>query len=185
MKTKINKVTVQIVMGDILASKADAMVYPTVPPLTPSQRLLEFAGEAILDDINQIGWCDIGEAVLTSAGRLNHRYIIHTVPPRWGEESARGKLANATWEVLRLAEENACRSLTMPPIASGAEGYPIENCAKVMLEQLIDFTFEPLRHLRDIVIYTLTEPENNAFLHELQRQLTTLRNSGDGYVSAR
>lgn len=185
MKTKINKVTVQIVMGDIFAYHADAMVYPTVPPLTPSQRLLELAGDTILDDINRIGWCDIGEAVLTSAGRLSYRCIIHTVPPRWGEESARGKLANATWEVLRLAEENAFRTIAIPPIASGSEGYPVENCAKVMLEQLIDFTFEPLRHLREIVIYTLSEPENRAFLHELQRQLTMLRNSGDGYVSAR
>ncbi len=185
MKAKINKVTILIQQGDTLLQVADALVHPTNPTLSLSKTLATVGGEALINATNQIGWCDIGDAVVTGGGNLPYQFVIHTVPPKWGEGSERGKLANATWEVLRLAELNHCRSIVIPPIATGSEGYPLENCAKTMLEQIVDFTFESLRFLRDVMIYTLLDAEKLVFEAELKRQLARLDDSGDGYAGAR
>lgn len=185
MKAKVNKTTIKLIQGDILASKADAIVNSTDPTLTVSPRLAAAAGIIVEQECLLIGWCEVGGAVMTSSGKLAAQKLIHVVGPRWGEGSERGKLANATWETLRLAEENGYRSLALPAIATGAVGgYPVENCARIMLQQIVDFTFEPLKSLREIQIYVDTESELQVFERELERQLAALRDSGSGKVPA-
>lgn len=185
MKAKVNKVTIRIVSGKLISTDAQGIVHDTDSALSVSDWLLQAAGEEVLRELDLIGWCDIGSAVITTAGKLAARKIIHVVGPRWGDASARGKLANATWEVLRLAEDNQLQSIAIPAISTGAAGgYPVENCAKTMLEQIIDFTFEPLRYLRQVVICLETEHALFAFENEFARQLEALKANGDGKIRA-
>jgi len=184
MKAKINKVTITIVQTNIYALAIDAIVHDTDSALTIPPVLARAAGEYLVQEVNMIGWCDIGAAVITGSGGLNSKHIIHVVTPRWGDDSVRGKLENAVWEVLQLAENNKVQSLAIPPIATGANGYPIENCAKVTLEQIIDFTFERLQYLREIVLCMQTAEETAVFRREFERQIEILKNSGDGKVRA-
>lgn len=185
MKAKVNKVTIKLTQGNILALKADVIVNSTDPTLTVSPRLAEAAGAVVEQECLLIGWCDVGGAVVTNPGKLAAQKLIHVVGPRWGEGSERGKLANATWETLRIAEENGFRSIALPAIATGAiGGYPVENCARIMLQEIIDFTFEPLKTLRDIHICVDTESELQVFQRELERQLLELKDSGSGRVPA-
>jgi O-acetyl-ADP-ribose deacetylase (regulator of RNase III) len=120
--------------------------------------------------------------VITSAGDAPFEKIIHTVGPRWGEGSERGKLANATLQALRLAESNQLKSVALPAISAGALGYPLENCAKTMFEQIIDFTFEDLRYLRTIIVCLDSELALQVFREEFIRQLDDLKESGEGKV---
>jgi O-acetyl-ADP-ribose deacetylase (regulator of RNase III) len=127
----------------------------------------------------------VGSAVVTSAGRLiTVQKLIHAVGPRWGEGSERGKLANVTWECLRLTEENRLKSLAMPGISTGALGYPVENCAKTMLTQIIDFTFENLKSLRAVTICLDNAVALEIFQNEFENQLQDLKQSGEGKVRA-
>lgn len=182
MKAKINKVTVNVIQDEPLTVTAAALVNATDPNLSLPPLLAEGGGEALQLQCREIGWCDVGAAVITTAGNLPFEKIIHVVGPRWGEGSERGKLALATLAALRLAEDNKLKSIALPPISTGILGYPVENCAKVMLEQIIDFTFEDLKHLRTIILFTADVSTHTIFKNEFERQIEDLKESGDGKV---
>lgn len=182
MKAKVNKVTIEIKQTAVYGDTAEAWVTVTTPDLSLDPALRALTGDRITQETEAIAYCDVGEAVITGGGRLFDKHIIHAVGPKWGEGSERGKLANATWTALSLAEEKGLKAIALPAISTGTLGYPVENCAKTMLEQIIDFTFEPLKHLRLITLCMSTEAESTAFGREFQRQLETLKDNDEGKV---
>ena len=182
MKAQVNKVSIQVVPDDLLSLTAEGIVVSTDVNLTVSPVLSAKAGPTVQRECIQIGWCEVGSAVVTGAGNLYAEKIIHAVGPRWGEGSERGKLANVVLESLRLAEQQRLRSLAIPPISTGALGYPLENCAKTMLAQIVDYTFENLKHLRQIIICVDTALAFDVFRREFAEQLNELKEAGEGKV---
>ncbi len=183
MKAKVNKVTLQLTQGDLLALSTAAIVMVTDPNINVSEKLAAKAGTLVQEQAAQIGWSDVGTAVITDAGQLlGVEKIIHAVAPRWGEGSERGKLANTTWACLALAEENALKSLALPAISTGTFGYPLENCATTMLAKIIDYTFEDLKNLRTIILCLEDDAAYEIFRLELLRQLQDLKETGEGQI---
>lgn len=183
MKAKVNKISIQVIQGDLLSLPVAGVVTVTDPNLHLDPKLLARAGAQVQAQTQQIAWADVGTAVITGSGNLkNVEKIIHAVGPRWGEDSARGKLALVTWQCLSLAEDNGLKSIALPPISTGALGYPLEGCAKTMIEQVIDFTFEKLKALRTIIMCVDSLNALKVFEAELQRQLTDLKATGEGQV---
>ncbi|MEP6985442.1 MAG: macro domain-containing protein [Chloroflexota bacterium] len=183
MKVKVNKVTIQLVQEDILSLAVTAIVNSTDPNLHLNPTWLLRAGIKLQEAVNAIGWCDIGDAVITDAGDLPFQKIIHAVGPRWGEGSERGKLANATLACLRLAEEHHLRSLALPAISAGVLGYPLENCARTIITQIIDYTFENPRFLKLVIICLDNLTAMTVFQNELKVQVEQLKNAGEGEVT--
>lgn len=185
MKATVNKVRIEVIEADILDTSVDAVVVVTDPNLTVSESLQQLAGPILLKHTAQIGWCEVGSAVITPAGNLpKTNHIIHAVGPRWGEGSERGKLANATWTSLHLAEDHQAESIALPAISVGALGYPVENCARIMIARIIDFTFEPVKHLRHILLCLDNVNTYTTFDTEFNRQIHKLRETGEGKVRA-
>ena len=93
------------------------------------------------DDRNEkeIGGTFVGGAVITTGGDLKAGHVIHAVGPRMGEGNEDEKLKNATLNSLKVADENNLKSISFPAISSGIFGFPIERCAKIMLETTIDY----------------------------------------------
>lgn len=182
MKAKVNKITITLVLGEILTLDVDAVVNATDTMLTLPPIIIEHAGAQVVEACQRIGWCDVGAAVLTSGGNLSQPWLIHTAGPRWGEGSERGKLARTVRSVLQLAEEHDITSVALPPISTGTLGYPLENCATTILSEIIDYTFEPLHHLRTITICLDTDLAFGIFETEFKRQLDDLRANGEGRV---
>ena len=183
MKAKVNKVTIEIIQGDIFALEVNGIVISSTPNLVLSQDIIDRVGKGVESEVAQIGICDVGSAVVTSAGNLPQvQKLIHTVGPRWGEGSERGKLANAAWRALLLAEETELKSIAIPPISVGSLGYPVEGAARAILEKVIDITFETLKHLRLVTICVSTQVAFEAFVEEFKRQLENLKESGEGKV---
>jgi O-acetyl-ADP-ribose deacetylase (regulator of RNase III) len=147
-----------------------------------SPTLAAKAGPEVQQICAAIGWCETGYAVVTDAGDLPVEKIIHVVGPHWGEGSERGKLASATLECLRLAEENRLKSIALPAISVGVLGYPAENCAKTMLPHVIDFPFEDPRYLRTIVVCLDDPLVYSIFKAEFAAQIQELKEAGDGEV---
>lgn len=181
-KVKVNKVTIRLARGEPYSIPVDGVVTGTDTNLNLDPQLLRAAGVEIQRELADIGWCDVGSAVITDAGALNAKKLIHVVGPRWGEGSERGKLMNATLECLLLAEQNGLRSLALPALSTGAAGYPVENCARTMLTQIIDYTFEELRTLRTVVLCLSDDWAYEVFKAELVRQVDELRESNEGKV---
>ncbi len=182
MKAQVNKVQIQIVLEDLWSLSVAAVVHTTDTNLVASPTLAAKAGSAVQQECIQIGWCEVGSAVVTGAGMLPLEKIIHAVGPRWGEGSERGKLANVTWQCLLLAEQHRLKSIALPPISTGLLGYPVENCAKTMLAQILNFTFEDLKYLRQVVICADTRLVYEVFQRELREQTHELKESGEAKV---
>jgi O-acetyl-ADP-ribose deacetylase len=182
MKAQVNKVTIQIAQGDIFSLPVQAVVNSTDPNLSLPKPLAVLAGATVERECSRIGWCEVGSAVITSGGTSAFAHIVHVVGPRWGEGAERGKLANATWECLRLTESKQAKSIAIPAISTGAFGYPLENCAATMLTQIIDYTFEEPKHLRKIIVCLDTPLAYEIFRREFARQVEELKNTGEGKV---
>jgi O-acetyl-ADP-ribose deacetylase len=72
-----------------------------------------------------------GEAVITTAGNLPARFVIHTVGPIYGRGKEVESLTNCYRNSLQLAVENQLTSIAFPSISTGAFGYPQHEAAAV------------------------------------------------------
>jgi len=97
-------------------------------------------GPAILDECKQYvasnGTLPPGKAMLTSAGGLAAKYVVHTVGPD-GASGEAELLASCHRESIRLADERGLKSLSFPAISSGAFGYPSHEAAQIAVETTI------------------------------------------------
>ena len=102
-------------------------------------------GPAILEDCRKIiarqGGCKVGEAVITTAGNLNAKFVIHTVGPVWngGQKNEAQKLANCYKNSLQLAIDNNCQTIAFPCISTGIYRYPVNEAAKIAIETVSEF----------------------------------------------
>ena len=102
-------------------------------------------GPAILDECKAIRasrypkGLPTGEAVLTTAGRMPARYVIHTVGPVYGVADAEAKLAACYRSSLRLAAEHELETIAFPAISTGVYGYPADEAAVVSSQAIREF----------------------------------------------
>ncbi len=85
--------------------------------------------------------CPTGSAVVSTAGNLKARYVIHAVGPVWrgGQKGEAELLTGAYHRSLELAVEHDCRTIALPALSTGAYGYPMDLAARVALQTAIDF----------------------------------------------
>jgi O-acetyl-ADP-ribose deacetylase (regulator of RNase III) len=178
MEAEINGILIKLVQGDITDLAVDAIVNAANSQLIlgggVAGAIRRKGGPSIQQECLEIGWCDVGEAVITGAGTLPARHVIHAVGPRLGEGNEPGKLASATRASLTLAEERGLSSIALPAISTGIFGFPLEACAQVMLRVVIDYTFEELDHLKEITFCLYEERAFGIFVKEFQQQLAEL-----------
>ncbi len=171
MKTKVNKIRLTLIQGDITEQETEAIVNAANTTLLGGAgvdgAIHRAGGPAILEECKKIrtkqGRCPTGEAVITTAGNLKAKYVIHTVGPVWsgGEREEDTLLQNAYKNSLSLARDKGIRSLSFPSISTGAYGFPIERAAGIALSAVRDFlegySFEEVRFVlfsqRDLGIY--------------------------------
>lgn len=101
-------------------------------------------GPAILAEcqaiVAKIGRLEPGKAVITCAGRLAARNVIHTVGPiyRGGRSGEAETLASAHRESIRLADRHNLESISFPAISTGAYGYPVDEAASIAVRTSAD-----------------------------------------------
>jgi len=136
------------------------------------------AGPALLEECRAVrarqGKCATGQAVITGAGKLPARYVIHAVGPVWngGRSSEDDLLASAYRNCLRLAAENEVHSLAFPNISTGIYGFPKERAAKIALQEVRSFLDE---HEGDLeVCFVCFDAENHTIYARLLDELEQL-----------
>jgi O-acetyl-ADP-ribose deacetylase (regulator of RNase III) len=140
---------VQVIKGDITRIKADAIVNAANSSLLGGGgvdgAIHRAGGPAILEACRKIvarqGGCNTGEAVITTAGNLPARFVIHTVGPVWqgGNKDEAQKLAACYTNSLKLAAENGCTTVAFSAISTGVYGYPKTEAAAVAVGAVIGF----------------------------------------------
>ena len=134
----------EVVRGDITLIPADAIVNAANEALIPgggvNGAILSAGGPEILADLrSRYGdprRCATGDAVVTIAGRLPARWVIHAVSPVWagGHEGEPELLASAYRASLTRADTLGAGTITFPAISCGIFGYPLPEGARVALE---------------------------------------------------
>lgn len=147
MQTNIDGKTLVLVEGDITVQQVDAIVNAANESLAGGGgvdgAIHQRGGPTIIaeTDQNYPNGCPTGSAVISAAGNLDAKYVIHAVGPIWrgggGQEAA--QLASAYRTCLELAAANECRSVAFPSLSTGAYHYPLEEAAKIALSTAIEF----------------------------------------------
>ena len=139
----VNSVNLELVKGDITDLAVDAIVNAANSYLVLGAGVAgaidEKGGPSIQAECEAIGHCEVGSAVLTGAGKLLAKHVIHAVGPYQGQGDEESKLAGATLASLQLARQHELVSIAFPAISTGVFGYPIDACARIMLRTAIEF----------------------------------------------
>jgi O-acetyl-ADP-ribose deacetylase (regulator of RNase III) len=141
MEVRIKDSILVVKQGDLTEEAAEAIVNAANSGLYHgggvAGAILRKGGRIIQEESDRIGHCPVGEAVVTTGGRLKARYVIHAVGPRMGEGDEDRKLASATENSLKRAEELGIESIAFPAISTGVYRFPVERCAPIMLKTCI------------------------------------------------
>jgi O-acetyl-ADP-ribose deacetylase len=172
-----------LIKGDITQLGVDAIVNAANSSLMGGGgvdgAIHRAGGPVILEECRAIvarqGRCPAGDAVITSAGNMPAKFVIHTVGPVWqgGRGGEAEKLASCYTSSLMLAKEHQCKSVAFPNISTGVYGYPKEEAAKVAYNAVKGF----LEKNEDIqqVIFVCYDQENYLYLAnfpDIDRQST-------------
>jgi O-acetyl-ADP-ribose deacetylase len=134
---------IRLTQGDITHVAADAIVNAANEGLRGGGgvdgAIHRAGGPAILADLeHRYGpgrRCPTGSAVVSAAGALEARIVIHAVGPIWrgGTAGEPGLLASAYRTALDLARDEGCRTVACPAISAGIYGYPLDRAADVAI----------------------------------------------------
>jgi O-acetyl-ADP-ribose deacetylase len=135
---------IQFLQGDITKIAVDAIVNAANSQLAGGGgvdgAIHRAGGPEIMRELDEIrariGHCETGSAVVTGAGRLPAKYVIHAVGPRYrdGAHGEAAQLESCYTTSLRLAAERDVRTISFPSISTGIYGYPIREAAAIAVK---------------------------------------------------
>src|ERR687886_1373252 len=140
-----NNKAIKLVNGDITDRHVDAIINAANSYLKHgggvAAAIVRKGGIIIQEESDKIvtgkggSLVPVGSAVITTAGKLPCKAVIHAVGPRMGEGNEDYKLRKAVKSSLLLASEKGFRSISMPAISSGIFGFPKDRCTKILVEE--------------------------------------------------
>ena len=151
MEFKVANATIELIRDDITNIAADAIVNAANETLLGGGgvdgAIHSKGGPKILEEckrIRETQWPDglpTGNAVITTAGNLKAKNVIHTVGPIWrgGVHDEAKLLRRAYWNSLKLAASYGLKVVAFPSISTGAYGYPKEEASRVALKAIKDY----------------------------------------------
>ncbi|MEJ5260636.1 MAG: macro domain-containing protein [Anaerohalosphaeraceae bacterium] len=143
MKWTLADKTIELVQGDITEQDTDAIVNAANSQLVlgggVAGAIRRKGGPSIQEECDRKAPIPVGGAVLTGAGNLKARYVIHAVGPRMGEGDEDRKLEQAALNSLKVADTHRLQSIAFCAISTGIFGYPIDRCARILLRTARDF----------------------------------------------
>ncbi|KIF71121.1 macro domain-containing protein [Streptomyces sp. AcH 505] len=93
-----------------------------------------------------------GQAVATTAGRLDAHWVIHTVGPVWSSTEDRSALlASCYRESLRVAAEQGARTVAFPAVSTGVYGWPMEDGARIAVNTVREAATLPVEEVRFVL----------------------------------
>jgi len=148
---------IELIKGDITKIEIDVIVNAANSSLLGGGgvdgAIHRAGGKQILEECmairNRQGGCEVGEAVITNAGNLPTKKVIHTVGPVWNNGSSEEdeKLRNCYLNSLRLAEVNGLTSIAFPNISTGIYRFPKYRAAGIAIQAVRDFSSEKIERV--------------------------------------
>ena len=125
-------------------------------------------GAQMQRECDAIGSIPLGTAAMTSGGKLKARHVIHAASMQLGGRTSAKMLRSATAYSLRIAQENRLKTIAFPAVGTGIAGFPMRECAEIMLE-------EAVRHLKspttvEKIYFVLFDKPSLAVFEEVWRR---------------
>jgi O-acetyl-ADP-ribose deacetylase (regulator of RNase III) len=164
---------VEVVQGDITRQEVDAIVNAANNRLAGGGgvdgAIHRVAGPELDAACRAIGWCDTGDAVITSGFRLPATWIIHTVGPVWhgGDRDEDALLASCYRASMELAHERGIRSIAFPSISTGVYGFPVKRAARIAIDTLRGLAIQ-YPEIRTVRMVTHGADTYSAYADELE-----------------
>lgn len=170
--------SINVIKGDITRVEADAIVNAANSSLMGGGgvdgAIHRAGGPQILEECKKIvarqGGCKTGEAVITTAGNLPAKFVIHTVGPIWngGRQHEETLLANCYKNSLRLAAENNCKTIAFPAISTGVYRFPKDKAAAIAV-QTVNAALKHLTGIEQVLFVCFGEENYDLLQQELNR----------------
>jgi O-acetyl-ADP-ribose deacetylase len=162
----------ELVEGDITDLQIDAIVNAANERLQLGSgvagAIKRKGGPSIQEECNRIGGTPVGTAVMTGAGHLKAKHVIHAVGPKMGEGDEDKKLANAVRSSLALADRYGLRSIALPALSTGNFGFPVDRAARIILTEIHRY-LQGGTKLERVVVCLRGDETFEAFKRELRR----------------
>jgi O-acetyl-ADP-ribose deacetylase (regulator of RNase III) len=170
--------TLEVQYGDITKVQVDAIVNAANSSLLGGSgvdgAIHKAGGKAILEECRKIrnkqGGCKVGEAIITTAGNLPAKFVIHTVGPVWnnGKNNEEESLSLAYVNSLKLALENQIQTIAFPNISTGIYHFPKDKAAEIAFKTVTSF----LENIYKIekVIFVCFDIENYNIYNDLLKR---------------
>lgn len=170
---------IEIIKTDITEIQVDAIVNAANTSLLGGGgvdgAIHRKGGKAILDECVQIrnkqGGCKVGDAVITTAGNLPSKYVIHTVGPVWnnGKSHEEELLQSCYLRVLELAVENNIKTIAFPGISTGIYRFPKDKAAAIAIGSVKDF--DKILEIDKIIFVCFDEESFEIYTSLLEKKL--------------
>ncbi len=175
----------EIIRDDIARLGTDAIVHSTNTQLRKgtgsSESIFRLAGDELEHKLNQVGYCAPGEVIITPGYKLNSKYIIHTVGPKWngGDNQEEVLLKECYLNSLECALKHNLKSIAFPLISAGNYGYPKDEALHIAVSTIQSFL---LKH--EMMVYLVVFDKQ---VYQLSTQLFQSVNQyiDDHYVEIR
>jgi O-acetyl-ADP-ribose deacetylase (regulator of RNase III) len=116
-------------------------------------------GTSIEHESMRLGPKPVGEAVITGAGKLKTKFVIHAVVMGQDLRTDSAKILSATRAALQLAESNKIKSIAFPALGTGVGGFPLSEAANIMVNEAASF----LRQSESLSVITFTLFDQEAY----------------------
>lgn len=128
-------------------------------------------GQSIEDEAVTLGPIEVGAAAITKAGKLKAKYVIHAAV--MGQDLATDSplIRKTTRSTLGLAEKHGIKSIDFPALGTGVGGFPIDECAAVMISEAYDFLKKSSR-VKSVGFILFDQHSYQAFADELKKYRT-------------
>ena len=143
------RIELAVLEGDITRLEVDALVNAANNHLWMGAgvagAIKRAGGDAIEREAVSKGPIAVGEAVATGAGRLKARYVIHGAVMGQDLKTDADTIRRTTRSCLEVADRLGCVSIALPALGTGVGGFPLEECARLMVEAVRGYVPTSLR----------------------------------------
>ena len=166
-------IKVEVNQGDITRLELDALVNAANDQLWMgggvAGALKRVGGREIEAEAVEKGPIAVGEAVVTGAGKLRAKYVIHAAVMGQDLRTDVEKIRQATRNSLIRGDELGVKSIAFPALGTGVGGFALNECARIMINEVCQYSAGGTR-LEKVVFVLYDELACRAFKEELETQ---------------
>ena len=174
MSWRAESLTVEVLQGDLTQQDVEAIVNAANNDLElgggVAGAIARAGGPQIQAECRAIGSIAVGDAAITGGGNLKARFVIHAASMRLGGRTTADSLRGSTRRSLEIARDQGLQSIAFPAVGTGIAHFPMDECARIMLEEVLAHGRNPTT-LLEVRFVLFGGDAESAFRAEANRQL--------------